>query len=169
VSDRNCGCCKLLRAADNAIIRLGICNTTESGLQPAGDLTNARAYLEKAESLVRPGPFDDELNNQQVLEVYVRLSNIYRSIPVKELVAIEKAFLVAFQLKDEKGKQYEVGYLDQRIKDLNIRQLVAEQQKAGDLVDALEYSHILLARGGVPTKPNDDQPAYDWAVRLPIR
>ena len=85
------------------------------------------------------------------------------------MFAIEKAFLVAFQLKDEKGKQYEVGYLDQRIKDLNIRQLVAEQQKAGDLVDALEYSHILLARDGVPTKPNDDQPAYDWAVRLPIR
>jgi tetratricopeptide (TPR) repeat protein len=139
--------------------------------QPAGDLTNARPYLEKAESLLRPGPFDDELDNHQVLDVYVRLSNIYRSInlPAKELVAIEKAFLVAVHLKDDKGQQYEVGYLDQRIKDLNIRQLVEERQKAGELVDALEYSYILLARDGIPTKPSDNQSNWQRVLTLPFQ
>jgi CHAT domain-containing protein/tetratricopeptide (TPR) repeat protein len=139
--------------------------------QPAGDLTNARTYLEKAESLVRPGPFDDELDNHQVLDVYVRLSNIYRSInlPAKELVAIEKAFLIAFHLKDDNGQQYEVGYLDQRIKDLNIRQLVEERQKAGELVDALEYSYILLARDGIPTKPTDNQSNWQRVLTLPFQ
>jgi CHAT domain-containing protein len=139
--------------------------------QPAGDLTNARAYLEKAESLVHPGPFDDELDNHQVLDTYVRLSNIYRSLnlPTKELVAIEKAFLIAFHLKDDKGQQYEVGYLDQRIKDLNIRQLVEERLKAGDLVEALEYSYILLARDGIPSKPTDDQSNWQRVLTLPFQ
>lgn len=139
--------------------------------QPAGDLTNARTYLEKAESLVHPGPFDNELDNHQVLDLYVRLSNIYRSItlPAKELFAIEKAFLVAFHIKDEKGQQFEVGYLDQRIKDLNIRQLVQERQKAGELVEALEYSYILLARDGIPAKPTDDQSNWQRVLTLPFQ
>ena len=102
--------------------------------QPAGDLERARDTLEKALSLVRPGPFDDELDNRVVLQDYLRLGDVYRALknPIQELRAVENAFVLAVHLKDEKLQQNLVAYLDQRLKDLGIRELVAQREKEED-------------------------------------
>ena len=75
--------------------------------QPAGDFEGARDALEKALSLVRPGPFDDELDDKVVLEDYLFLADDYKAlkIPTKELIAIDNAYFVAVHLKDEKVQQ----------------------------------------------------------------
>ena len=51
---------------------------------------------------------------------------------------------MAVHLKDEKEQQRIVGYLDQRLKDLGIRDLVAERQGEGKLAESLLYACILL-------------------------
>ena len=50
--------------------------------QPAGDFEGARDALEKALSLVRPGPFDDELNDKVVLEDYLFLRTITKPLKI---------------------------------------------------------------------------------------
>ena len=138
--------------------------------QPAGDLERARDTLEKALSLVRPGPFDDELDNRIVLEDYLRLGDVYRAlkIPTQELRAVENAFAVAVHLKDEKVQQNLVAYLDQRLKDLGIRELVAQLQKEGKLPESLFYSCILYVRDGHP-KPGEDNSNWNRIMTLPFQ
>jgi len=139
--------------------------------QPAGDLESARKVLEKALSLVRPGPFDDEIDNREVLEDYLRLADVYRAlkIPTKELVAIDRAFFVALHLKDEKVQGNLVTYLDQRIKDLDIRQLASQSQKEDQVAESLLYSYILCIRDGIPSKPTDDQSNWQRILTLPFQ
>jgi hypothetical protein len=93
------------------------------------------------------------------MEAYSRLADIYRAqnLPTKELVAIHRAFFTAVHLKDEKAQQFLVGYLDQRLKDLKIREIVEQRQKEGQLAESLLYSYVLYLRDGFPAKPTDDQ------------
>jgi CHAT domain-containing protein/tetratricopeptide (TPR) repeat protein len=138
--------------------------------RPLGDQERARDALETALSLVRPGPFDEELDNRSVLEDYSMLADVYRAlkIPTNELVAIDKAFVVAIHLKDEKEQQRIVGYLDQRLKDLGIRNLVAERQSEGKLVESLLYACILFTRDG-PPKPGEDNSNSNRILTLPFQ
>ena len=138
--------------------------------QPNGELEHARDALEKALSLVRPGPFDEEINNRVVLEDYSRLADVYRGlkIPTRELIAIHKAFLVAVRLKDEKGQQNLVAYLDQRLKDLGIRELVIQRQKEGQLAESLAYACVLYMRDGHP-KPGEDDSNWNRIFTLPFQ
>lgn len=138
--------------------------------QPAGELEQARDALENALFLVRPGPFDDELNNRFVLEDYLDLADVYRAlkIPTRELVAIDKAFYVAVHLKDEKVQQNLVTYLDQRLKDLGIRELVIQRQKEGQLAESLLYACVLYIRDGSP-KPGEDNSNWNRISTLPYQ
>jgi CHAT domain-containing protein/tetratricopeptide (TPR) repeat protein len=139
--------------------------------QTAGDLSKAREAQERAEALVHPGPYDDEIDNHVVHETYVRLSNIYRSqgIPEKELVSIDKAFFVSVHLKDEKSQQAELAYLDQRLNQLHIRDLVEQKQKEGQLAESLLYSYILFIRDGSPSRPTDDQSNWQRILAIPYQ
>ena len=138
--------------------------------QPNGEFERARGALENALALIRPGPFDDELDNRYVLEDCLRLADVYRAlkIPTKELVAIDKAFFVAVHLKDEKTQHDLVNYLDQRLKDLDIRELVKERQKEGQLAESLVYSCILFIRDGM-AKPGEDNSNWDRIEALPFQ
>jgi CHAT domain-containing protein len=135
-----------------------------------GDQEHTRDALQKALSLVRPGPFDDELDNSSVLEDYLMLADVYRAlkVPTDELVAIDKAFVVAVHLKDEKEQHRIVGYLDQRLKDLGIRDLVAERQSEGKLVESLLYACILFTRDGAP-QPGQDNSNSNRIFTLPFQ
>ena len=139
--------------------------------QTAGDLNKARDAMEKAESLVRPGPFDDELNNTSVHEDYVRLSNVYKALSTtpKELISIIKAYNVSVHLNDQKTQQAEVAYLDQRLRELHIRELVEQKQKEGQFVESLVYSYILFLFDGFPSKPTDDHSNWDRILTLPFQ
>jgi CHAT domain-containing protein/tetratricopeptide (TPR) repeat protein len=139
--------------------------------QTAGDLASARDALEKAASLIRPGPFDDEIANSVVHQDYVRLSNIYRGLgsPQRELVSIDKAFFVSVHLKDEKSQQAEVEYLNQRLNELHIREAVEKRQKDGQLAESLLYSYILFIHDGFPSKPTDDQSNWQRILTLPFQ
>lgn len=139
--------------------------------QPDGDLERARDALEKAQGLVQPGPFDSELDNHLVLQAYTRLGDIYKAqnVPTKELVAIDKAFFTALHLKDEKAQQLIVAYLDQRLGELRVRELVERRQKEGQLAESLLYSYILYIRDGFPAKPTDDQSNYQRILALPFQ
>lgn len=139
--------------------------------QPGGDLEGARDALEKALSLVRPGPFDEELDNRYVLEDYLRLADVYRAlnIPTKELIAVHKAFLTALHLKDEKAQQNIVVYLDQRISELKIRALAEQSEREGNLAESLLYSYVLYLRDGFPSKPTDDRSNWQRILALPFQ
>lgn len=134
-------------------------NITLAGIyQPAGEMAKARTALERATSLVRPGPFDEELDNKMVHLAYVSLSDVYRKLEIstKELISIDQAFFVSFHLKDDTAKKREVDYLDQRLKELRIRELVEQRQKEGQLSESLIYSYILYLRDGTPSKLDED-------------
>jgi CHAT domain-containing protein len=126
--------------------------------QPAGDLDHARDALEKALSLVHPGPFDEEIDNRAVLEDYLRLADVYKALnnPTRELVAIDSGYFVSVHLKDEKVPGNLVNYLDQRLKELGIRESVGQKQKEDRLADSLIYSYVLQIRDGFPPNPADD-------------
>ena len=138
--------------------------------QPAGDLERARDTLEKALSLVRPGPFDDDLDNRVVLQDYLRLGDVYRASknPIQELRAVENAFVLAVHFKDEKLQGKLVAYLDQRLKDLEIRELVAQREKEGQLPESLFYSCVLWIRDGM-AKPGQDNSNWNRIMNLPFQ
>jgi len=138
--------------------------------QPAGENGKARDALERAISIIHPGPFDNEIDNNSVHLAYVTLSDIYRAlaIPTKELVSIERAFSVSLHLKDEKAKQQEVTYLDQRLNDLHIQELANERQKEGRLAESLTYSYVLDMRYGHAEKPAE-QPNWQRILTLPFQ
>ena len=138
--------------------------------QPAGDLQGARDALEKALSLVRPGPFDEEIDNRFVLEDCLRLADVYKALKLstRELVAIDKAFFVAVHLKDEKVQGNLVAYLDRRLKELNIRELVGQRQKEGQLPESLLYACILFVRDGMP-KLGEDNSNWNRILTLPFQ
>jgi CHAT domain-containing protein len=139
--------------------------------QPAGDTNNTRAVLEKAESLVRPGPFDAQMDNHLVYEAYIRLSDVYKTLgmPTRELTSIDKAFFVAVHLHDDKSQNTELNYLDERLGELHVRELVGERQQSGQLAESLIYSYILYLRDGYPSKPTDDQSNWQRILRLPFQ
>jgi CHAT domain-containing protein len=139
--------------------------------QPAGDLNKAREELERAVALIHPGPFDTDIDDHTTHEAYVRLSDIDRglNIPPKELVSIDSAFFISDHLKDEKSKQHELNYLDQRLNQLHIRDLVGQRQKDGKLAESLVYSYILFIRDGFPSKPTDDQSNLQRILDLPFQ
>jgi len=139
--------------------------------QPEGDLERARSTLEKALSLVQPGPFDSEIDNHLVLEAYSRLSDVYRGlkIPTKELIATECAFAVARHLDDQKEKDRILRYLDQRLGELKARENAVDAEKNGRLAESLTYSVIVLARDGAPKKPDDDSSNWKRVLTIPAR
>jgi CHAT domain-containing protein/tetratricopeptide (TPR) repeat protein len=144
---------------------------TLSGIyQSSGELDKARSALETATALVHPGPFDEELDNKTVHLAYVSLSDVYRklAIPTKELTSIDQAFFVSFHLKDDAAQKQEVNYLDQRIKELRVRELVEQKQKEGQLTESLIYSYILHIRDVTPTKP-DDEENWQRILTLPFQ
>jgi len=138
--------------------------------QPAGDMAKSRTALERATSLVHPGPFDEELDNKTVHLAYVSLSDVYRKleIPAKELISIDQAFFVSFRLKDDAAQKREVDYLDHRLKELRIRELVEQRQEEGQLSESLIYSYILYLRDGTPAKPAEDA-NWQRIVNLPLQ
>ncbi|MGC2357163.1 MAG: tetratricopeptide repeat protein, partial [Candidatus Acidiferrum sp.] len=138
--------------------------------QPAGEMAKARTALERATSLVHPGPFDEELDSKTVHLAYVSLSDVYRKleIPTKELISIDQAFFVSFHLKDDAAQKSEVNYLDQRLKELRIRELVEQRQKEGQLSESLIYSYILYLRDGMPAKPAEDA-NWQRILSLPLQ
>jgi tetratricopeptide (TPR) repeat protein len=138
--------------------------------QSAGDMAKARVALEKATSLVHPGPFDEALDNKAVHLAYVSESDVYRKLQIttKELISIDLAFFVSFYLKDDAAQKREVNYLDQRLKELRIRELVEQRQKDGQLSESLIYSYILYLRDGMPNKPAEDA-NWQRIVNLPFQ
>src|SRR5262249_46963999 len=90
------------------------------------------------------------------------------NIPTRELVAIDKAFFVAVHLKDEKVQGNLVAYLDERLKDLNIRKLVSQREKEGQLAESLLYACILYIRDGTP-KPEEDNSNWNRLFTLPYQ
>jgi CHAT domain-containing protein len=138
--------------------------------QPTGDTAKVRDALEKARSLVHPGPFDEELDNKTVHLAYVSLSDIYRKLGIstKELLSIDQAFFVSFYLKDEEAQQREVSYLDQRLNDLHIRELAERQQTKGQLTESLIYSYVLVLRDGFPSNPAEN-PNWQRILNLPFQ
>jgi CHAT domain-containing protein len=139
--------------------------------QPAGDLNQAREQLETATSLIRPGPFDEEIEDRATHEAYVRLSDIYRALNIhqKELVSIDGAYFVSAHSKDDKSQQAELAYLNRRLNDLHIRDLVEQCQKEGKLAESLVYSYILFIHDGFPSKPTDDQSNWQRILNLPFQ
>jgi CHAT domain-containing protein/tetratricopeptide (TPR) repeat protein len=135
-----------------------------------GDLDSARKVVEAAESMIRPGPYDSEIGNQGVMGLYGRLADIYKAlgIPTRELIMIDKEFFVAVHLNDEKSQQLLVSYLDQRLRDLRIRELVEQRQKEGRLSESLLFSYVLYLRDGVPAKPTDDHSNWQRITSLPF-
>src|SRR6266496_1172761 len=138
--------------------------------QQTGETRKARDALEKAISIVHPGPFDDQIDNQAVHLAYVSLSDIYRTlaIPTRELISIERAFSVSLHLKDEKAQEREVGYLDQRLRDLRAQDLANERQKEGQLVESLAYSYVLDMRYGHADK-SAENPNWQRILTLPFQ
>jgi len=134
------------------------------------DLAHAQAVLERAEAMIRPGPYDSEINNQGVIGLYARMADIYKTLgsPTRELIALDKEFFTAFHIKDEKTQQVAVDYLDVRLKDLHIRELVEQKQKDGSLSESLLLSYVLYLRDGSPTKPTDDHSNWQRILSLPF-
>ena len=134
------------------------------------DLSHAQAVLERAEAMIRPGPYDSEINNQGVIGLYARMADIYKTLgnPTRELVALDKEFFTAFHLKDEKTQQVAVDYLDGRLKDLHIREVVEQKQRDGQLPESLLLSYVLYLRDGAPTKPADDHSNWQRILSLPF-
>ncbi len=134
------------------------------------DLTHAQAVLERAEAMIHPGPYDSEINNQGVIGLYARMADIYKTLgnPTQELIAIDKQFFTAFHIKDEKTQQVAVDYLDVRLKDLHIRELVEQKQKDGSLSESLLLSYVLYLRDGAPTKQTDDHSNWQRILSLPF-
>lgn len=132
--------------------------------QKSGDAGRQRDALEKAITRVRPGPFDEKIDNRAVHSAYVSLSDIYRAAatPTKELISIDSAFFVSVHLNDDKSQKAEVQYLTQRLKDLGIRQLVEQRQKEGKLAESLIYSCVLYVYDG----PNIDAAANPNLQRI---
>ena len=139
--------------------------------QTAGELPNARESFEKAIALIHPRPFDDEVSDEIIHEAYVRLSNIYRALklPSREFVATDNAFFVSVHMKNEKNRQAEVAYLNQRINELQVRSLVEEMQKDSRLAESLTLSYILFIHDGFPSKPTDDKSNWQRIVTLPFQ
>jgi len=144
---------------------------TLSGIyQQEGELDKARSALETATAMVHPGPFDEELDNKAVHLAYVSLTDVYRklAIPTRELIAVDQAFFVSLHLKDDAAQKKEVDYLDQRIKELRVRELVEQKQKEGQLTESLIYTYILYIRDVTPTKPADEQ-SWQRILGLPFQ
>jgi CHAT domain-containing protein/Flp pilus assembly protein TadD len=138
--------------------------------QSAGELSEARNALENAKSLVEPGPFDSNIDNHSVHEVYVHLADIYRALglPTRELVSIDQAFFVSLHLKDDAAEKREVSYLDQRLEQLRVRESVEQHQKEGRLAESLLYSYVLCLRDGQSANPAEDT-NWQRVLNLPFQ
>ena len=135
------------------------------------DFQHTRDVLEKAQLLVRPGPFDAEIDNREVLEAYSRLADTYRALemPPKELIAIEKAFVTARHMKEEKARGALLTYLDQRLGDVRVKEVAKQEEETGHLTDSLIYSLIVTTREGSPSKPEDDPSSWNRTLNLPSK
>jgi len=120
--------------------------------QPAGMLQEARGVLEKAESLIQPGPQDNEIDGKSVLETYARLAEAYKSLqlPVEEMVALEKEFAVLQGLKDTASLPQVAVYVANRLAAVEARELAETDFASGDLTDSLRYSEIVYVFDGAP-------------------
>jgi CHAT domain-containing protein/tetratricopeptide (TPR) repeat protein len=129
--------------------------------QTSGAIDKARVVLEKATSMIHPGPFDSDIDNKAIHLAYVSLSDIYKQLHLstKELVSIDQAFFVSLHLKDDEAQHREVLYLDQRLNELHIRDSVDQLQKDGKLSESLMYSYILYLRDGPAKDPVAD---HNW-------
>ena len=138
--------------------------------QPEGKSQEARSVLEKAQALIRPGPADSDIDGKLVLETYIRIADVYKvlQLPIKELVAIEKAISVLQNLKDDQSLQQEIAYMRGRMEALRVQELATNAAKAGELADSLWYSEILYIWNGTLSDPSQDE---NWSrvLNLPAR
>ncbi len=124
--------------------------------QPSGKAQEARDVLEKAQTLIRPGPTDAEIDGTLVSELYLRLADVYKALhfPIKELVALKKAVVVLHSLKDDQSLQRTFAYLKGRMDALQVQDIAA---KEGKPVESLWYSEILYVWTGVPAGTTQDE------------
>lgn len=135
--------------------------------QPAGQLEQARIALEKAQSLIKPGPSDSALGDEAVVELYLRLSDIYEKDgdQVKQLAEIEKALAVRIAGKDQKQINELVAVLRQKFDNIHVEDLISKLYASGKIFDALRYSQLVWFFQGVPsgTIPLGKAPLY-WQL-----
>ena len=119
---------------------------------PAGQLKEARIALEKAQSLVEPGPRDSLLSDELITELYLRLADVYSKLgdQVKQLTATEKALAVCIAGKDQKQINELVAVLRQKFEAIRAEDLISKLYDSGRLFDALTYSQLLWVFQGVP-------------------
>jgi CHAT domain-containing protein/tetratricopeptide (TPR) repeat protein len=134
--------------------------------QPLGKFQEARSVLEKATALIRPGPADSEIDARQVVEAYAFLADDYKALqlPIKELVAIEKAISVLQNMKDDQALQQEIAYLKGRFDALQVQEVAAKAAQDGKLAESLWYSEIVYVWAG-DTKDNN----FNRVVNLPYQ
>jgi tetratricopeptide (TPR) repeat protein len=120
--------------------------------QPAGRFQEARKVLEDAQTLIRPGPTDSEIDNNLVRETYAQLADVYRALqqPTPEMFAIMRAIQVARTSKDQENESRLTAYLSQRIGELNPQDRVQKAIVEGRLVDVLTYSELIFVYQGSP-------------------
>lgn len=138
--------------------------------QPMGRFQEARSVLEKATSLIDPGPGDSEISSGQVVESYTFLADDYRALqlPIKELIALEKAVAVLQKQKDDAALPQLLTYLKGRIEALQVQDKAVAAAEDGQLIDSLWYSEILYFWNGVPGDPMTDA-NWNRVLNLPFR
>ncbi len=136
--------------------------------QPAGKLQEARTVLENAQTLIKPGPTDSEIDGKLVIEMYARLADVYKGLqlPINELVELEKAVPVLQKLKDDQALQQTITYVRGRLEALKVQDAVTKAMTDGKLTDALWYSEILFIWNGVPAELSKDD-NWNRVLNLP--
>jgi CHAT domain-containing protein len=138
--------------------------------QPGGMLQEARGVLEKAEALIQPGPQDSEIDGKAVLETYVRLADLYKSLelPLEELVSLEKEITVIQALKDTQSLDQVVPYVAGRLAALKARELAESDFASGNLTDSLKYSEVVYVFDGAPATGTTSD-TWTRVLNLPFR
>jgi CHAT domain-containing protein/tetratricopeptide (TPR) repeat protein len=138
--------------------------------QPLNKFDEARTVLEKAQSLIKPGPDDSEIDNKFVVETYERLADVYKvlGLPIKELVAIEKAIAVLQVLKDDEHLPQELSYMRGRLEALHVQDAAKQAAADGRLVESLWYSEIVFVWTGAPKGDVKDE-NWNRVLSLPFQ
>jgi tetratricopeptide (TPR) repeat protein len=143
---------------DHNRLRQFFTNVVLAGIyRPAGKFQEARKVLEDAQTLIKLGPTDSEIDNNAVREMYAQLADVYRALqqPTRELFAIMRAVQVTRTSKDQENESRLTAYLSQRVRELNVYDQAQKAITEGRLVDVLTYSEVIFVYQGSPK---------DWSV-----
>lgn len=140
-------------------------------MYPASQSEQAKTALEKAQTLIEPGPGDPMLGNEAVTETYLRLSALYEKSGDQErqLAMLEKALAVYIAAKDQARINALVATLRQKFDAIHVEDLISNLYKSQKLLDALTYSQLLYSFQGAPagTTPAGKGPLY-WHLVLNV-